>query len=199
MDRRIIYLIIFLLFCTPLHAGVIMMGGAGTSEAPSGDCGTSNDTVVWDFLGTGTSGAATNAFACNEWILAGNTTITEYKARYRYTSGTGSVKICLLPDDGEADSMPDGTTCIVGTDSSLTQASMTAGSFLDYTHTLATPVEILVAANPVVWVCNIAVGTIERDFHYYSSALKEACYGNAACSTNDDGYINASIDVYGCE
>ena len=94
--KRLLIILCILLFVTPCLANQIIIGKK--KAAPSGDCGTSNDTVVWDFLGTGTSGAATNAFACNEWILAGNTTITEYKARYRYTSGTGSVKICLLPD-----------------------------------------------------------------------------------------------------
>jgi hypothetical protein len=158
-----------------------------------GACTTASDSVQINYLGTGTTGGGSK-YACTKHVLGSNITITEYIARYRYDSGDGTVTICLLPHSSGTD-LPDGTTCVTGTDSAKNDEDMGGTSYGDKTHTLASPVDVDAGT---YWLCNIEGGSIVRSFEYYASEGIRSCYGTSSCDTADVNFVDGSIDVYGC-
>jgi len=75
MDRRIIYLLLFLLFCSTSHAGVCVLGGSGTSETVTAcetqttpnDMETSASEYFW------IASASTNKYASSKFVADATT------------------------------------------------------------------------------------------------------------------------------
>lgn len=190
MKNLLVSILILLCFVSFADAqGCITIG-----KKKSVSCTTSTDGELLNLLGTGTTDTNGSAFACNKWVVAADITITEYKARYNYQSGDGGVKVCLLPHNTGTD-LPSSTTCVTGSDVTKDDSDMTAGSFIDYVHTLGTPKDIDAGT---YWVCNIETGAIARYFEDHADDGERGCYGAASCSTADPNFVDASVIVYGC-
>lgn len=192
---RILLTFLFLFLSVNAYPfGGMMCASGGSSDVDAGGPPSCDPTVQWDHLGTSGTGGS-SAYACNKWVIAANITVTGYVGRYKYNAGSGTVGICIMPDNGGTPSKPTGT-CIAGTEKTLSNTDMTVGVMADYTHTLASPTDVDAAT---VWVCTYEGGSMDRLFEYHSATGETGCYGaTAAGCTIDSNYIDASVDVYGC-